>query len=157
MLSTPLLASALVSCAALSRPAVMAREHLATTTTRTASISMQMAALLWDCDGVLADTERDGHRVSFNRVFSERSLGFEWGVEEYGKLCEVGGGKERMTAYFNARAGDRSFCLEFADTPPFPHMSHPVSPICQKLILQRARRGLARGLRDTDDSRSRQA
>ena len=23
----------------------------------------------------------------------------------------------------------------FADAPPFPHMSHPVSPICQKLIL----------------------
>ena len=27
-----------------------------------------------------------------------------------------------------------SFFL-FADTPPFPHMSHPVSPICQKLVL----------------------
>ena len=25
--------------------------------------------------------------------------------------------------------------FEFADTPPFPHMSHPVSPICPKLIL----------------------
>ncbi len=58
-------------------------------------------ALLFDCDGVLADTERDGHRVSFNRVFGEKSLGFEWGVEQYGKLCEVGGGKERMTAHFN--------------------------------------------------------
>jgi len=58
-------------------------------------------AVLWDCDGVLADTERDGHRVSFNKVFSERGLGFEWGVEEYGRLCEVGGGKERMTHYMN--------------------------------------------------------
>ena len=128
MLSTPLLASALVSCAALSRPAVMAREHLATTTTRTASISMQMAALLWDCDGVLADTERDGHRVSFNRVFSERSLGFEWGVEEYGKLCEVGGGKERMTAYFNARAGDRSFFWNSPTRPLFPTCRTPFPP-----------------------------
>ena len=59
-------------------------------------------AILFDCDGVLADTERDGHRVSFNRVFAEKGLGFEWGVEEYGRLCEVGGGKERMTAYMNA-------------------------------------------------------
>jgi len=58
-------------------------------------------AILFDCDGVLADTERDGHRVSFNRVFAERGLGFEWAVEEYGRLCEVGGGKERMTHYFN--------------------------------------------------------
>ena len=55
-----------------------------------------------DCDGVLADTERDGHRVSFNKVFAERGFGFEWGVEEYGRLCEVGGGKERITAYMNA-------------------------------------------------------
>lgn len=59
-------------------------------------------AILFDCDGVLADTERDGHRVSFNKVFAEQNFGFQWGVEEYGRLCEVGGGKERMTAYFNA-------------------------------------------------------
>jgi hypothetical protein len=52
----------------------------------------------------LADTERDGHRVSFNKVFSSKSLGFEWGVEEYGRLCEVGGGKERMTAYMDKKA-----------------------------------------------------
>lgn len=29
------------------------------------------AALLFDCDGVLVDTERDGHRVSFNDTFTE--------------------------------------------------------------------------------------
>lgn len=29
-------------------------------------------ALLFDCDGVLVDTERDGHRVSFNKVFEEK-------------------------------------------------------------------------------------
>eukprot|EP00467_Chlorarachnion_reptans_P023693 CAMPEP_0114509438 /NCGR_PEP_ID=MMETSP0109-20121206/13212_1 /TAXON_ID=29199 /ORGANISM="Chlorarachnion reptans, Strain CCCM449" /LENGTH=323 /DNA_ID=CAMNT_0001688595 /DNA_START=232 /DNA_END=1203 /DNA_ORIENTATION=+ len=58
-------------------------------------------ALLFDCDGVLVDTEKDGHRVAFNRAFEKMGLGFEWGVEEYGKLLEVGGGKERMTAYFN--------------------------------------------------------
>lgn len=58
-------------------------------------------ALLFDCDGVLADTERDGHRVSFNKVFEERGLGYSWDVDEYGRLCEVGGGKERMTFYMN--------------------------------------------------------
>merc|ERR1719163_42966 len=62
-------------------------------------------AILFDCDGVLADTERDGHRVSFNKVFAEKGYEFEWGVEEYGRLCEVGGGKERMTAYFNGFNG----------------------------------------------------
>jgi len=62
-------------------------------------------AILFDCDGVLADTERDGHRVSFNKVFAERGYTFEWTVEEYGRMCEVGGGKERMTAYFNGFNG----------------------------------------------------
>lgn len=56
---------------------------------------------MFDCDGVLADTERDGHRISFNQAFAERNLNEEWGVERYGVLLEVGGGKERMTAHWN--------------------------------------------------------
>ena len=36
-----------------------------------ASSSALPAALLFDCDGVLVDTERDGHRVSFNDTFTE--------------------------------------------------------------------------------------
>lgn len=58
-------------------------------------------ALLFDCDGVLVDTERDGHRVSFNDTFTERGLGVSWDVDLYGELLKIGGGKERMTAYFN--------------------------------------------------------
>lgn len=61
-------------------------------------------AILWDMDGVLAETERDGHRVAFNQVFEEYELGDPttyWSVEDYGNLLEVGGGKERMTAHWN--------------------------------------------------------
>ncbi|TJX49676.1 HAD family hydrolase, partial [Soehngenia saccharolytica] len=58
-------------------------------------------ALLFDCDGVLVDTERDGHRVSFNEAFQEKGLNVSWDVELYGELLKIGGGKERMTAYFN--------------------------------------------------------
>jgi len=65
-------------------------------------------AILFDCDGVLADTERDGHRVSFNKVFAEKGYDFEWNVEQYGRMCEVGGGKERMTAFFNGFNGYRT-------------------------------------------------
>lgn len=57
-------------------------------------------ALLFDCDGVLVDTERDGHRVSFNEAFKRKGLNHTWGVELYGELLEIGGGKERMTKYF---------------------------------------------------------
>ncbi|XP_009791081.1 CBBY-like protein [Nicotiana tabacum] len=58
-------------------------------------------ALLFDCDGVLVDTEKDGHRISFNDTFAEKELGVTWDVELYGELLKIGGGKERMTAYFN--------------------------------------------------------
>lgn len=58
-------------------------------------------ALLFDCDGVLVDTERDGHRVSFNEAFSEKGFNVTWDVDLYGELLKIGGGKERMTAYFN--------------------------------------------------------
>ncbi|KAK9113548.1 hypothetical protein Syun_020345 [Stephania yunnanensis] len=59
------------------------------------------SALLFDCDGVLVDTEKDGHRVSFNDTFAEKELGVTWDVDMYGELLKIGGGKERMTAYFN--------------------------------------------------------
>jgi HAD superfamily hydrolase (TIGR01509 family) len=59
-----------------------------------------MKALIFDCDGVLADTERDGHRVAFNKAFTAKGFAIEWDVELYGKLLEVSGGKERMKHYF---------------------------------------------------------
>ena len=48
---------------------------------------------------MLADTERDAHRPAFNFAFEENKLDTVWDVERYGKLLEVGGGKERMTAH----------------------------------------------------------
>ena len=58
-------------------------------------------ALIFDCDGVLVDTERDGHRVGFNRAFAQMGIDAEWDVDLYGKLLLVAGGKERMRAYFD--------------------------------------------------------
>lgn len=60
-----------------------------------------MKALIFDCDGVLVDTERDGHRVSFNRAFKAKGFGFEWSVAQYKELLKIAGGKERMSHYFN--------------------------------------------------------
>lgn len=58
-----------------------------------------LRALLFDVDGTLADTERDGHRPAFNAAFREYGLDWDWDVELYGKLLAVTGGKERMKYY----------------------------------------------------------
>ena len=60
----------------------------------------ELQALIFDQDGVIADTERDGHRVAFNKAFKKFGFDFEWDVPTYGSLLKVGGGKERMRAYF---------------------------------------------------------
>jgi len=60
-----------------------------------------MRALIFDCDGVLVDTERDGHRIAFNRAFAEMGYEIEWSVDLYGELLKISGGKERMRHYFN--------------------------------------------------------
>lgn len=58
-----------------------------------------LKALIFDVDGTLADTERDGHRVAFNQAFKQAGLDWDWSVELYGKLLAVTGGKERMAYY----------------------------------------------------------
>ncbi|MFZ1110449.1 MAG: HAD-IA family hydrolase [Rhodomicrobium sp.] len=58
-----------------------------------------LEALIFDVDGTLADTERDGHRVAFNRAFADAGLDWHWGVALYGDLLSVTGGKERLTYY----------------------------------------------------------
>ncbi len=76
-----------------------------------------MKALIFDCDGVLVDTERDGHRVAFNRAFATRRLSSEWDVELYGQLLKIAGGKERMRHYFDGHGypsgvGDRDAFIQ---------------------------------------------
>ncbi len=53
-------------------------------------------ALIFDCDGVLGNTERDGHLVAFNQAFAEAGLDVRWSVDVYARLLKVPGGKERM-------------------------------------------------------------
>lgn len=60
---------------------------------------MTLQAVIFDVDGTLADTERDGHRVAFNAAFREAGLDWEWDVPLYGELLAVTGGKERMKRY----------------------------------------------------------
>ena len=61
----------------------------------------KLQALIFDVDGTIADTERDGHRVAFNRSFADSGLDWQWSVPLYGELLETSGGKERIRAYIS--------------------------------------------------------
>lgn len=55
-----------------------------------------LKALLWDVDGTLAETERDGHRAAFNDAFAAMGLPWHWSVDRYGELLTTSGGLERL-------------------------------------------------------------
>jgi beta-phosphoglucomutase-like phosphatase (HAD superfamily) len=76
---------------------------------------MTLHALLFDVDGTLADTERDGHRPAFNQAFAEAGLDWHWDVALYGKLLAVTGGKERMKYYIDHFRPDYSKPDNFDD------------------------------------------
>ena len=61
----------------------------------------KLEALIFDVDGTLAETERDGHRLAFNRAFADAGLPWDWSVGLYGSLLEVAGGKERLRYYLD--------------------------------------------------------
>jgi beta-phosphoglucomutase-like phosphatase (HAD superfamily) len=60
---------------------------------------MPLKALIFDVDGTLADTERDGHRIAYNAAFAEAGLDWDWSEAVYGELLAVTGGKERILHY----------------------------------------------------------
>ena len=60
-----------------------------------------MPALIFDCDGVLADTEKDGHLPAFNEAFAEFGLPIHWDEATYQQKLKIGGGKERIASEFN--------------------------------------------------------
>ncbi len=59
-----------------------------------------MKVLIFDCDGVLADTEQFAHLPAFNRMWQELGLPWSWSVEDYGEKLKISGGKERMSSLF---------------------------------------------------------
>ena len=128
-------------------------------------------ALIFDQDGVIIDTERDGHRVSFNNTFKEFGYNFEWGVEEYHELLQIGGGKERMTHYLHTKGfgapvkpeeeADLIKRLHKRKTSAFIELIEsgalPLRPGVKRLMKEAMSRGLIVGVCTTSDERAAQA
>ncbi len=84
-------------------------------------MNIKLEALIFDVDGTLADTERDGHRVAFNDAFDEYGIGWHWDVDTYGQLLAVTGGKERMHHYASEFLHNRNLPDNFDQLVPELH------------------------------------
>ena len=60
----------------------------------------ELAALLFDVDGTLADTE-EIHRLCFNQAFADADLDWNWSIALYRDLLAVTGGRERIRHYID--------------------------------------------------------
>lgn len=59
----------------------------------------QEVAVVFDVDGTLVDSERDGHRIAFNSAFAAAGLPYRWDVETYGFLLDITGGRRRIATF----------------------------------------------------------
>lgn len=75
----------------------------------------QIKAVFFDQDGVIIDTERDGHRVSFNMTFKEFGFTDEWSVDYYRELLQIAGGKERMKHHWKTKGFSKKLTEEEID------------------------------------------
>ena len=67
---------------------------------------LRLRAVIFDVDGTLVDSERDGHRVAFNRAFAEFDLPYRWDDETYGRLLAVTGGQRRLHGFLAGQGVD---------------------------------------------------
>lgn len=75
---------------------------------------MQLNGVIFDVDGTLVDSERDGHRVAFNEAFAEFGLPYRWDVDEYGELLKTTGGRHRLEGYLLKQGVDPDEAADLA-------------------------------------------
>lgn len=82
-----------------------------------ASSSADMAdleAVIFDVDGTLVDSERDGHRLAFNAAFEEAGMPDRWDVPTYGRLLRITGGDRRLASWFQEAGASPDEARELA-------------------------------------------
>lgn len=60
-----------------------------------------LQALIFDVDGTLADTE-GLHLEAFNHAFRQEGLDWHWSVDDYLRLLEISGGRERLAHHWRS-------------------------------------------------------
>ncbi|HUV15290.1 MAG TPA: HAD-IA family hydrolase [Pelolinea sp.] len=131
----------------------------------------KVKAFFFDQDGVIIDTEKDGHRVAFNRTFKKHGFNFEWSVEDYHGLLQISGGKERMKHYLHSKGFGREIKPDEEDelikklhhdkTDEIISMLEnnelPLRPGIHRFMKEICNRGLVLGVCTTSNQRAAQA
>jgi len=128
----------------------------------------EIKAIIFDQDGVIIDTERDGHRVAFNKTFKEFGFDFEWDADYYYQLLQVAGGKERMRHHLHTRGFGREVKPEEEDelikvlhkrkTEIFIELikegALPLRPGIKRIMKEAMNRGLKVGICTTSNEKA---
>lgn len=92
-----------------------------------------LKAVIFDVDGTLAETERDGHRIAFNRAFAEAGLDWHWDEKLYGELLAITGGRERLQYYLENFHLQCGFAGNYSDMLDKLHVTKTgIMPTCWK-------------------------
>jgi HAD superfamily hydrolase (TIGR01509 family) len=131
----------------------------------------QYKGIFFDQDGVIIDTERDGHRVSFNETFKEFGFDVDWDVDYYHELLQIAGGKERMKHQLHTKGFGKEVKPEEEDelikamhkrkTSMFIEMVEsgqlPLRPGIHRFMKEAMDAGLLLGICTTSNERAAQA
>ncbi len=131
----------------------------------------KIKALFFDQDGVIVDTERDGHRVAFNQTFQEFGLGVNWDMDTYHQLLKIAGGKERIRHYLHTVGFGQAVVSEGEDeligslhkrkTELFVELIRegklPLRPGVHRLMREAMDKGLVLGICTTSNERTAKA
>jgi len=131
----------------------------------------EIKGLFFDQDGVIVDTERDGHRVAFNETFKSFGFNFQWSVEEYHDLLQIAGGKERMAHYLHTKGFNKPINpaeeeqlikdMHKAKTSKFIELIEsgklPLRPGIKRLMKEANHAGILIGICTTSDEKAAKA